>query len=127
MKASELMINRNYLFNGNEQVMTPNKLKAVIQTGDYDSIQPIPLTEEWLEKFGFVCTWCGQGDGQTWELNTPNQLPIVIHGDMYPLYFDYSENGSWMYGAELKYVHQLQNLYFALTGQELKIKEYESK
>jgi hypothetical protein len=26
-----------------------------------------------------------------------------------------------------KYVHQLQNIYFALTGEELEIKEYESK
>jgi hypothetical protein len=28
-------------------------------------------------------------------------------------------------GKEIKYVHQLQNLYFALTGEELLLKEYE--
>ena len=71
-------------------------------------IQPIPITEEWLLKFGFVenCyqdrfenkfirVECNKTRGKTelWIENIPH----------------------------IKYLHQLQNLYFALTGEELQI------
>lgn len=71
-----------------------------------EHFKPIPLTEEWLFKFGFekalngwwdkTETWCWKDD-------------IFYLGAL-----------SWL--AECKYVHQLQNLYFALTGEELKTK-----
>lgn len=70
-------------------------------------LQPIPLTEEWLVKFG----WEKSGEWfymDYYEMNlngifNPSDAHYTIHND-------------------IKYVHQLQNLYFALTGEELKIK-----
>ena len=76
-----------------------------------NSIKPIPLTEEWLLKFGFEFGIKLQnfvkGKHQFVELG-------FING-----YF--SEIGIFYYGlkTEIKSVHQLQNLYFALTGKEL--------
>ena len=35
-----------------------------------------------------------------------------------------NDNTDFIYGG-INYVHQLQNLYFALTGNELTVKEYE--
>lgn len=69
-------------------------------------IKPIPLTEEWLLKFGFV---------------------EFITLDVYPTYAlkKINVNNGTVYVSELgflnhiKHVHQLQNLYFSLTNEEL--------
>ena len=74
----------------------------------------IPLTEEWLLKFGF-------------EKIKNNGIDYELHDCVI------SVNAKWMWTAESKlnevrtliptHVHTLQNLYFALTGEELTIKE----
>jgi len=72
-------------------------------------IDPIPLTPEILEKAGWEKfagvfsknEWALREDAPGYEFNSP-----------------YWRTG----GISVQYVHQLQNLYFALTGQELEIK-----
>jgi len=73
---------------------------------DYSVLEPIPLTEEWLIKFGF--------DGQDYNLFT-----IELSRNQFMILKD-----EWLIviSNNCKYVHQLQNLYFALTGEELTIK-----
>lgn len=82
---------------------------------------PIPLTEEWLLKFGFE-----QRNGITIWMKT-----IQYHDENYPVTLQFTNNGTAMQIARLgigsacapcEYVHQLQNLYFALTGEELCLK-----
>jgi len=74
----------------------------------------IPLTEEWLLKFGF-----------TKEANGWHKKDIC--NDFSALYWerlaglDLSVNKRSMHLSNIEYVHQLQNLYFALTGQELQL------
>jgi hypothetical protein len=77
--------------------------------------KPIPLTEEWLLKFGF-------------EKQMMWTYAINIIGNKKLIYY-LGEKG-WSVGnknysdfSNLNYVHQLQNLYFALTNQELEIKK----
>lgn len=74
---------------------------------------PIPLTEEWLRSFGFV-------NGTTEKLKEVTHASIQYSAieKMYHLYL-----GHHSLSVYLKYVHQLQNLYFALTGEELTIKQ----
>ena len=78
-------------------------------TLDISIIHPIPLTEEWLVRFGF-------------ELNAnkyrTNDSKLICHKMI-----DVKISGSKYNLKHIKYVHQLQNLYFALTGEELKLKE----
>ena len=109
-----------------------------IQVAGYDNscvYKPIPLTEEWLLKFGFkkhnsliidsysiniskyenlkeLCVTIQFGNEyisiREGESKHPTSVDIVttlINGDVHGRPF---------------YVHQLQNLYFALTGEELK-------
>jgi hypothetical protein len=77
---------------------------------DSNNTEPIPLTEEWLLKLGFK--------------NEHNPIYFSIDG----FYIEYkndeftTEVGECSY-LVLEYVHQLQNLYFALTGEELVINE----
>jgi hypothetical protein len=72
-------------------------------------INPIPITEEWLVRFGFE-------HEETEYSNFQNK-------DGVRLFF---HNGVWNYSSlntVIKSVHQLQNLYFALTGEELTLNE----
>lgn len=83
-------------------------------TTDYPYYEEIPLTEEWLLKFGFE-----KGNEQTdyfsktkYNLITKDSLTFYF----YPAWKGI-ENKNFKH---IKYVHQLQNLYFVLTGIELK-------
>jgi hypothetical protein len=79
---------------------------------DDPKLKPIPLTEEWVVKFGGI--------------KRPNGIKHIDIGDFTLLE---TEGGFivWHKGHSLgrifKHVYQLQNLYFALTGEELKIKQ----
>lgn len=116
MKTNELRFG-NYVYDTLGKV---NKidLEAItyIAKETHNQVKPIPLTEEWLLKFGFEWSiW-----HQAWH-----KLSFI---------FDLSERGVGGYYMhmvkknneiicpEIIYVHQLQNLYFALTGEELTFK-----
>lgn len=87
---------------------------------------PIPLTEEWISKLGF-------DDGilhfaKTLTYNNYTQILRVNHKEKYTVDFIVIKGKrkavSYINGiSKIQYVHQLQNLYFALTGQELEIKK----
>lgn len=79
-------------------------------------LEPIPLTEEWLLKFGFKKVKSDYEEAETWDF----YFGI--------LYFDMANNSVKINGQYCLYnipehVHQLQNLYFALTGEELTLKQ----
>ena len=79
-----------------------------------NQIDPIPLTEEWLKKFGFVKV------ANHYEKNCFN---IYKYKDEIEIEFRNDEDDeSFVIGMRYNYVHQLQNLYFAVTGEELIIK-----
>lgn len=83
-----------------------------------DELKPIPLTKEWLVKFGFdfsVDTWYLNGVA-VWETECCDAKGNEETGFFYEL------RDVGMMDMNIKYVHQLQNLYFALTGKELIIK-----
>lgn len=100
--------------------ISQNAVRTNRGTLPYNCLHPIPLTEEWLVKFGFErtedeihgeITWDYQRDidsHECWaEWNERGQLEGVIVDCVNRL---------------IKYVHELQNLYFALTGEELELK-----
>ena len=105
MKATELRIGNYYLAFGVDlkQVETLTKDKILID------FTPIPLTEEWLLKLGF---YKYKGNNSDCFLNgfetACNMTMLFWKGNQI---------------KNIKYVHQLQNLYFALTGEELTIKD----
>lgn len=76
-----------------------------------DELGGIPLTNEWLEKFHFV--WIKAWE--CWHIAISYNKFFSLGKDFVLLDIDIR--------VKLKYVHQLQNLYFALTGTELKIKQ----
>jgi hypothetical protein len=126
MKANELRIG-NWILNTRYKSGYEMQIESIGQFGinielGYDGLnpiidddcsfnecEPIPLTEEWLLKFGF------ERKGIT---SCFGKLCIHHKEPMYPngrVYFN-----SWAILQKMpEHVHQLQNLYFALTGEEL--------
>lgn len=78
--------------------------------------EPIPLTEEWLIKLGFE-KLTDSNDG------FKNTTYTYTKGISFIVYFDgiRLSTNFWM-GNEKHYVHQLQNLFYVLSGKELKLK-----
>jgi hypothetical protein len=86
---------------------------------NYFDASPIPITDEWLNRFGF------KKEKNEWKLFPCFEIQIIIynegkyngimfytrtiHTDFVPIYLP----------TKMNYVHELQNLYFALTGNEL--------
>lgn len=89
---------------------------------DYERTRPIPLTEEWLLKFGFGKIKDFDVYTNVWEFKGF----MVSLGDYINIHVDWVDDGVDNYhsiiGYEELYVHTLQNLYFALVGEELNFK-----
>ena len=124
MKATELRIG-NYVFN--DYLFKNKEINGIFdqeiwlcEIGEYefdqrsniDCIEPIPLTEEWLLKFGFEL--------YDWKLNGKHAKKEWVKG-MFVIEAN-KNNTDFRFKSPLKFidhVHQLQNLYHALTGEEL--------
>ena len=81
----------------------------------YKEYAPIPLTEEWLERFGFTY------EGRTYmglDEFTNQGFIVLREQDQYMFCYE-NANGDYV-DLEIETVHQLQNLYFALTEEEPK-------
>lgn len=122
MEAKELrignLLNHNNGFVVGSFTVNITHILDLEEEDDYaKEYEPIPLTEEWLIKFGFE--WddiVTKTTGETEKMLYKNILLMQRHHET-----------NWVaapYGYPLSihrtiYVHQLQNLYFALTGEEL--------
>lgn len=89
-----------------------------------EMFEAIPLTREWLEKFGF---WRNNNRSRSWYL--PESVLIKMGWTTHRFYINFTTGDDFLvrmgYKKSLglcfvKYVHQLQTIYFALTGEELK-------
>lgn len=84
-----------------------------------ENLSPIPLTEEWLVDFGWV--WNKECDSYEKYPNGDARMNLTFHdvNNSYTM-FNYVIKANIC--SRLFYVHQLQNLYFALTNKELIMK-----
>jgi hypothetical protein len=88
-------------------------------SGRREDVQPIPLTEEWLEKFGFVSKY--KSCHSRWTVNGFS-IEQAQDEDDFGNEIEEREEFHYNWKVDVKHVHQLQNLYFALTEEELTIK-----
>jgi hypothetical protein len=82
-------------------------------------LQPIPITEEWLLKLGFEMVYISE-----FRTKLTHKKEHFIGYDLSHVSDKSMEGFTWYgrYITDIKYIHQLQNLYFALTQKELEIK-----
>lgn len=108
---------------------------GMINSDVLKTAQPIPLTEEWLIKFGYrlesVSKWqSGYNDiSRTDKIYTNNihcfedietiEIDVISSYDETDLRRIGIRNTIGRQTCDIKYVHTFQNLIFALTGEEL--------
>jgi len=119
MEAKELRIGNLFIEENSKKIIEVIGLEKnrVVFSGmflDKWQAEPIPLTEEWLLKFGF------EENDNIYKLNNFGKFIFFEHLNSFGFYPSGLLN-SLMRMDNLKSVHQLQNLYFALTGKELEI------
>ena len=109
MKANELRVGNYFQW---IKIASMGIGKDVITKDNHytyeDFKEPIPLTEEWLVRFGWVKS---KEQNYFWEDNN-----FTILFDDSGFYIE-----SFIGKLRIKYVHSLQNLYHALTGEDLTI------
>ena len=94
-----------------------NSIEHISHTDNTDTFEPIPLTEEILLKCGFSITESIFHDNtNAYEIKSWGRI-VLINGILQSDEFYFLDGLS----TEIKYLHQLQNLYFALTNEELTI------
>ena len=89
---------------------------------DYVRTKPITITEDWLYKFGFKNIDKDDNDYITYT--DPNhdyylQIDTRRRDGKYTILDNSFDDLRAFSMVDVMYVHQLQNLYFALTGEEL--------
>lgn len=114
MEAKDLRIGNWFLADTEENNFKQINANEILDFNDDpldDYYKPIPITEEWLLKFGF--------DGKDYftdlHLKSNNYEFHYGNNELAIVQFEF---GYGMF-VKIKYVHQLQNIYFALTGEEL--------
>ena len=118
MKSTELRI-------GNH-VKDPygKEIKLVTVDKDASMLSPIPLTEEWLLKFGFKYNYFEDEDGyiisNDYVLSLGEYSELSIEDDFSFWIGSKTSDETVCFDNDIiESVHRLQNLYHALTGEEL--------
>jgi hypothetical protein len=130
MDAKELRIGNSVYYHISDEIDSRKEWDEIstidakdlewLSNHDDPDYKPIPLTEEWLTKFGFNSKyksvhvhWNLSGFGLEQASDVDDDGNSIPQKQVFYYEFVY----------EIKFVHQLQNLYFALRGEELTIKE----
>lgn len=85
----------------------------------YSEIEPIPVTEELLLKIGFKK---GQGNGYaSYKINPYDGhiIEVAIYESGIDAFIQYICGACHL--RSIKYLHELQNIVFAITGTELEV------
>jgi hypothetical protein len=102
--------------------LEPRQSRCLVRLGKsnraifYEDLEGIPLTEEWLLRLGFKCFPWG------WVVDVNGNYKVLIKFQEKPNLSAWLEVGNG-HRADFTFVHELQNLFFALTGEELTIRK----
>jgi hypothetical protein len=115
MKAQDLRIGNYVNISKKVNQMQLVNFVEIHYTENFENYEPIPLTEEWLLKFGFV-----KLDKSHFKIIQKDifKSPFTITLDENEI-FTFAFQGFWY---QLEFLHQLQNLYYCLCCEELEIK-----
>jgi hypothetical protein len=120
IQANELRIDNLVMWDGDICKTNLLLISVLYEDGLHPNTTPIPLTEEWLVKFGFV----GKEDYNSREYPFAHFIFTKITKSNLCEKFKIgcNQNGFHFYSmVYVKYVHQLQNLFFSITEQELEL------
>jgi hypothetical protein len=104
----------NYVLNENNEIVQLCEGRFILLLKEKVSYNRIRLTEELCDRFG---CYYGFGGEPRFELNDSISMSVLfINGNILCLIGDDLQ-------VQIDFVHELQNLFFALTGEELELKK----
>ena len=118
IESKELRIgNLVYSPSGNVINVTATWIKEQAQcdVSNCEYLQPIPLNEEWLLKFGFERTYLSEFRSKF--THKDNRCSAYNFSSEHKSMQGFTWHGRYV--KNIEYVHQLQNIYFSLIGEEL--------
>jgi mannosyltransferase OCH1-like enzyme len=123
MKANEVRVGNWYDQFGNYHQFTGSIIRDLEKAPETQIwCKPIPLTEEWLLRFGF--------NQSNYELYCERHEEMELRNRYNKFFIEIEEEENMNFvlaigdeKIDFEFVHQLQNIYFALTGEELELKE----
>lgn len=108
----------------------PNKTASIVYSDEdnglgahntgmnFEKLIPIPLTPEILVKLGFSDRGWNKEENLYLDITDTNGSIATTDNGGFEIIADH-EDSYYTLPLKIKYLHQLQNLYFALTGNEL--------
>lgn len=123
MKANEIMIGDKLKTVFSQKIVEVKEIKQnCIYTEDngyeYNEIEPIPLTQEILEKNGLEKDNHGRLYGEYFDEDINRDLEITVDNKTGEVWWSYNWDEYWI--IRLRYVHQLQHV-LRLCGIEKEI------
>ena len=94
-----------------KDIATAGRKDAAINNVNISDCSGIELSEDWMERFGLMF----DPDNRIWSILTS----IGNYDYSFEIFQIPQEEFFFFKESEILYVHQLQNLYFTLTGREL--------
>ncbi len=101
-----------------ESINAKGEISTKSTQAHFSCYRPIELTEDWLEKFGFEAERSTVYLKLKYSMNVSDY--VLYDRETKELLF-VKDNQVWL--CKQEYIHQLQNLFHSLTGEELTIKE----
>ena len=103
----------NFVFYSGQVLQLNQKNIDLVYTRVNNAIEGVELNVNWLENFGFF-----------YVTSTEDLYTFYLSGVKIQLSDDYATVTIHNTGVKtIQYVHELQNIFFALTGNELVLKE----
>lgn len=117
-KGETIRVDGEFIMNSEKYYFKDGKTEMIQTLPPRPVFEPIFLTEEWLKRFGFQLGknlyWIDERLNavlQVSQINPKNDWWDVVIADKF------AHHGFWL--RSVTHVHQLQNLFFALTEKEL--------
>ena len=115
MKTTDLRIG-NLVYNQHGEIDEIDYDFFRLPIADSNDYRPIPLSEEWLVRLGYL-----PSTNMNFEGGFSNGSPLYVQmmaGGVFTVF--YEGDTSWQLLRKVDYVHELQNVYFYLRyGEEL--------
>lgn len=117
IQANELRIGNWIEVLGYVQIKNGNDIDIIIRGGE-DGSNGIPLTPEILEK---AKGWVSRPHLNDWFFKLQGTLTILIYTPPFKSFSICESNDEPCFIVDCEYLHNLQNIFFALTSTELEI------
>lgn len=117
IQANELRLGNWVTITGVPIQLTQKKIAFILEEDNSTTrCSPIPLTPEILERCGFEKGCLVKELNNEWMIYYNNGMWLQVEKAEHPYICERKDL------FHIKYLHQLQNLYYALTGSELEIR-----